>query len=167
MNVSTKVIFTLLYFIILFNIWITDPRAFTLCFFFASFFKSGRTPLHDAVGEGNQEIVQILLEKGAKADVSTKVHKIFLSFFFFEILFFVFILINGNYFKDGTTPLCIAVCKKDYMIAQWLLKRGANGTIVNQVSSFSHLLFLPFLINNSLKSYVSGFQMDVAIKRFC
>ena len=45
--------------------------------------KDGTTPLYIAAQNGYEQIVQILLEKGANVDLADKVILLIVSFFFF------------------------------------------------------------------------------------
>ena len=56
--------------------------------------KNGATPLYIAAFKGYEQIVQLLLEKGANVDFATKVLLLIISFsfFFFTFSFFYFFL---------------------------------------------------------------------------
>ena len=66
---------------------------FVDCFFFFFFFfliffiflnvKDGATPLFMAAWKGHEQVVQILLKKGANVDLADKVILLIVSFFFF------------------------------------------------------------------------------------
>ena len=58
-----------------------------------SFFdvKDGVTPLFFAAQEGYEQIVQILLEKGANVDLADKVILLIVFFFFFFFYFLIFL----------------------------------------------------------------------------
>ena len=97
--------------------------------------KNGVTPLYIAVREGHEQIVQLLLEKEAKADLADKVILLIVflfsfSFFFFHFLIFLFFF----NVKDGVTPLYIAAFKGHEQIVQILLEKGnPNIDLANEV----------------------------------
>ena len=106
--------------------------SFLFFFFFFSFFKffklkDGRTPLFIAAHNGDEHIVQILLEKGEpNVNLSTKV-LLFLSAvvilnwitpFFLSLSHFQF------WSKFGRTPLFIAAREGYEQIVQILLEKG-------------------------------------------
>ena len=68
---------------------------FFFFFFFFSFFlilklKGERTPLSVAAENGYEQIVQILLEKGANVDLADQVILLIVSFFFHFLIFLFF-----------------------------------------------------------------------------
>ena len=93
--------------------------------------KDGRTPLFIAAENGNEQIVQILLEKGKpNVDLPNVVLLFLFLFFFFQFLIF---LLFFNV-KNGTTPLFIAAQNGDEQIVQLLLEKGKpNVDLANKV----------------------------------
>ena len=103
---------------------------FIFCFIFVSFFdskKGWKNPSFCAVCEEHEQIVQILLEKGANVNSQEKV------FFFFVglvKLFFLFFFLS----KGGFTPLYIAAENEYEQIVQILLEKGKpNVDLADQV----------------------------------
>ena len=87
------------------NVDLAKKVLFLFVFFFFFFFqflifrffihvKNGATPLYVAAQEGHEQIVEILLEKGANVDLPDKVLLliVFFFFFFFSFSFFYFFL---------------------------------------------------------------------------
>ena len=94
--------------------------------------KDGVTPLCIAAEEGDEDIVQVLLDKGANIDHSDEVFFLIKLIISFD-LFFLFLL------KDGITPLISAAENGFEEIVEILLMKGANGncfTIVCLLLSF-------------------------------
>ena len=82
------------------------------------YLKGGATPLRIAAQQGNEQVVQLLLEKGkGNVDLATKVILLILtfSFSFFNV-------------KYGITPLFIAACNGHEQIVQLLLEKGNPNT---------------------------------------
>ena len=118
---------------------------------FSIFFnaKGGFTPLHIAAFQGHEQIVQILLEqREPNVDLETKVILLIVSFFFTFSFFYFFFNV-----KDGFTPLYIAAQNGHEQIVQFLLEKGANVDLADQVIllivsfSFHFLIFLFFFKN--------------------
>ena len=118
------------------NVDLPDKVLLLLVFFFFFFFifsfliyffnvKYGRTPLFIAACEGDEQIVDILLEKGkANVDLANQVFLLILFFFFF---FFFFSVSHFSIFlnvKNGVTPLNIAAQNGHEQIVQLLLEKG-------------------------------------------
>ena len=105
-------------------------------FIFLFFFnvKYGRTPLWIAAFKGDEQIVQILLEKGkANVDLPDQVLLLFVFFFFFFFFSFSFFYFVFNV-KYGRTPLFMATWKGHEQIVQILLEKGkANVDLANKV----------------------------------
>ena len=107
--------------------------------------KSGATPLYVAAFQGEERIVQILLEKGKpNVDLADQVILLFVSFFFqFLILFFLNV-------KYGATPLFIAAKNGHEQIVQLLLEKGNPNvdlaTKVIVLIVFFFFFFFRFLI---------------------
>ena len=74
--------------------------------------NKSRIPLHSACNDGNKQIVEILLEKGAKIEAKDKNNIHFVSF--------------------NETPLMSAVRKGKTEIVELLIKKGANVKVVNK-----------------------------------
>ena len=100
-----------------------------------------KTPLSVAVCEEHEQIVQILLEKGANVNSQEKV------FFFFVglvKLFFLFFFLS----KGGFTPLYIAAENEYEQIVQILLEKGKpNVDLADQVL-ICWLFSFPFLVSH-------------------
>ena len=92
---------------------------------------------------GHEQIVQILLEKGANVDIATEVLLLIVSFFFSLSHFFLFFFLNV---KTGATPLHIAAFKGHEQIVQILLEKGNSNVDLETkvllliVSFFFHFL---------------------------
>ena len=100
---------------------------------FSFYLKDGRAPLHLAVQNGHEQIVQILLEKG-KPNVDLPDEVLLLIVFFF---FFFFSVSHFSIFlnvKDGATPLLIAAENGHEQIVEILLKKeNPNVGLANKV----------------------------------
>ena len=94
---------------------------FSFSFFYFFHVKYGRTPLYLAALQGEEQIVQILLEKGEpNVDLADLVILLIVSsFFFFSFSFFYFFNV-----KYGITPLYMAAQNGDEQIVQILLEKG-------------------------------------------
>ena len=94
---------------------------------------------------GHEQIVQILLEKGANVDIATEVLLLIVSFFFTFSHFSIFLNV-----KDGATPLFIAACEGHEQIVQILLEKGNSNVDLETkvllliVSFFFHFLIFLF-----------------------
>ena len=132
-----------------------------LIFLFFFNVKYGRTPLFIAAEEGQEQIVQILLEKGnPNVDLPDKVILLIVSFSFLFLFFsflFSFSFFYFFYLKYGVTPLYIAACEGHEQIVQILLEKGEpNVDLPDQVLllfvfffysfSFQFLIFLFFFM---------------------
>ena len=103
---------------------------------FSIFFnvKDRTTPLFIAAQEGHEQIVQILLEKGAKADLAEKVILLIVFLFSFSFSFQFFIFLFFFNVKNGATPLYVAAFKGYEQIVQLLLEKGKpNVDLANEV----------------------------------
>ena len=126
---------------------------------FSIFFnvKDGTTPLFVAVENEYEQIVQILLEKGANVDFAKKVILLIVSFsffFFFQFLIFLFFFSLSHfsiffYVKNGVTPLFVAAQKGKEQIVQLLLEKGEPNVdlateVILLIVSFFFLFFFNF-----------------------
>ena len=95
------------------------------------FKKFGGTPLYYAADRGDEQVVEILLQKGANVDLPEEV-LLLISFpfsFSFSFSFFSFF-----YQKEGFTPLHVAAQEGHEQIVHILLEKGgANADLANQV----------------------------------
>ena len=99
-----------------------------------------KMPLHFAVQKNKNQIVQILLEKGEpNVDLADKVILLLESSFSFLFFFFLFLIfLFFFYFKNGITPLHVAVREGFEQIVQILLEKG--GANVNPQKKVLFLL---------------------------
>ena len=120
---------------------------FSFSFFYFFNIKDGVTPLYVAAQKGDEQIVQILLEKGnPNVDLPTLVLLLILSFSSFSSFFIFLFFFNV---KDGRTPLYIAVQNGHEQIVQILLEKGKPNVdlpdkVLLLIVSFS--FFYQFLI---------------------
>ena len=124
--------------------------------FFCFLKKTGATPLYIAAQNDQDQVIQILLEKGgANVDLARLVYFYFsLLYFFFILLFFFF-----ECKKDRTTPLYIAPQNGYEQIVQILLdKEGANVDLTDGFFfSFFLFFFFFFLFSFSFSFSYSSF----------
>ena len=102
---------------------------FSLFLFFFNV-KYGRTPLFIAAFNGDEQTVEILLEKGnPNVDLPDNVLLLFVFFFFSVSHFSIFLNV-----KNGRTPLYVAARKGHEHIVQILLEKGnPNVDLSNNV----------------------------------
>ena len=95
---------------------------FSFSFFYFFHQKDGVTPLSIAAENGDEQIAQILLEKGKpNVDLPDKVLLLIVSFSFSFSVSHFSIFFNG---KCGETPLYVAAQNGHEQIVQLLLEKG-------------------------------------------
>ena len=135
------------------NVDLPNVVLLLIVFFFFFFFsvshfsiflnvKDGRTPLFIAAQKGHEQIVELLLEKGADVDLPDQVILLIVSFSFFFFQFLIFLLFFNV--KYGTTPLWIAAEKRDEQIVQILLEKGKPNVDLPNVVLLLILFFFFF-----------------------
>ena len=118
---NQMLIFQIWFFCWLFSFFFFFFFSFSFFYFFLNV-KYGTTPLWIASQKGHEQIVELLLEKGADVDLPDQVILLIVSFSFFFFQFLIFLLFFN--IKDGTTPLWIASQKGYEQIVQILLEKG-------------------------------------------
>jgi ankyrin repeat protein len=106
-------------------------------------FQDGRTPFHDAAGEGQVDAMKYLVELGAKYDDKNNVSE---SIFIYIYLSFLQLLIKRTPllfygFQLGATPLHFAAIEGSVDAMKYIVGLGANHDVVNVVSGLNVYYF--------------------------